>query len=31
MKKVQGITFNIINEDDAEEYLKNNNCYFKLK
>lgn len=31
MKDVQGIKFSIINEEDAEEFLKNNNYYFKLK
>jgi abortive infection bacteriophage resistance protein len=31
MKDVQGIKFNIINEYDAEEFLKNNNYYFKIK
>lgn len=31
MKEVQGIKFNIINEEEAEEFLKNNNYYFKIK
>ena len=31
MKEVQGIEFNIINEEEAEEFLKNNNYYFKIK
>ena len=31
MKEVQGIEFNIINEKEAEEFLKNNNYYFKIK
>lgn len=28
--KSKGITFNLVNEDDAREYLRNNNYYFKL-
>lgn len=31
MRDVQGIEFSIINEDEAEEFLKNSNYYFKLK
>ena len=31
MKNVQGIKFNIVNESEAEEFLKNNNYYFKVK
>lgn len=28
--KEKGITFNIVNEEEAKEYLRNNNYYFKL-
>ncbi|MDK2827832.1 MAG: hypothetical protein PWP67_631 [Clostridium butyricum] len=31
MKEVQGIKFCIVNENEAEEFLKNNNYYFKVK
>ena len=31
MKEEKGIKFNIINEEEAKEFLKNNNYYFKIK
>ena len=31
MKDVQGIKFNIINENEAEDFLRNNSYYFKIK
>lgn len=31
MKNKSGIQFNIVNEEEAKEFLKNNNYYFKVK
>ena len=29
--KSKGITFDIVSEEEAEQYLENNNYYFKIK
>ena len=29
--KEKGVTFNIVNEDEAKKFLRYNNYYFKLK
>lgn len=31
MKNKSGIKFNIVSEQEAKEFLKNNNYYFKIK